>query len=473
MKMSFAQHFAFDAGLDLMVGGQTNGIPPMFACFDYQPASSVPEGRDCVVVAGRRNHKAIPGHIAKRAKRAVVIVCPGDQTFWNKGAPIPANIMRIFTTNRLHADPRVTSVPLGVRSSKQQLLRYARRHRPSRNHWDRALLYLNFAMGSRYDVPAEQRGLDSRRNIADRLRGEKWVTDRLSAEAVKGKNALYRYYTEVMQHKFIVSPEGFGIDCYRHWESLYLGAIPIVQRSEHMETFSDLPILYTDDYSEITEAYLRDVYEDFCSRTFDFSKLYAPYYSGLLVDSVSQLEDPACILLLSEEKEADQWPAKLYLSRLSRYLDPHRDLKTGNLIPASEHDQPNWRATDGAHVRFDADGGLVVESTSETHLAGASLELSTINGVTYRVHGEFRRNGSSIEPAQLRVIDPLGTVYGEATLPDGESRLNFTFNAAKQGTCLQFRPGCSGTLSIKIEPAVDLVPTSEEPMIEAGFSLRG
>ena len=92
MRMSFANHYAFDPPLDLTISSQPNGIPSMFACFDYQPAHSVPEGRDCVVIVGRRNHGAIVEHIAERARRAVVIVCPGDKPFNNLGQPIPENI---------------------------------------------------------------------------------------------------------------------------------------------------------------------------------------------------------------------------------------------------------------------------------------------------------------------------------------------------------------------------------------------
>jgi hypothetical protein len=461
--MSFDTHYAFDPPHDLTLNGQTNGIPSMFTCFDYQPVEAVPEGRDCVVVIGKRNHRAIVDHIAERARRAVVIVCPGDKPFDNRGQPIPDNILRIFTTNRIHPDPRVTSVPIGVRSSKLQLMRYARRHRPRGDHRDRALLYLNFTIGTRYDVPAERRGLSSRRVIAGRLRGEEWVTDRVSAEAVKGEGALFKYLTDVMQHKFVASPEGFGIDCYRHWESLYLGAIPIVQRSEHMESFSDLPILFTDDFTEISEPYLKDVYEQYCSRTFDFSKLYGPYYTRMLVEAASELEDPEYLLLLSDEEPSGWWPAQGFLGRLSRFDGPYRHgdlLRAGDLIPSNDYEHRSWEAMNGAQVSFDSSGAVMVEHASDSELVGAKLELRTLRGVTYRVHGEMRSTDGASPLPRLEVTGAQAkqVIYGQAVAVGAQTTIDFTFQSGKTGAFVQFRPGRSAMLDIKIEPVLDLIP---------------
>lgn len=466
MRMSFATHYAFDPALDLMVHVQPNGLPPMFACFDFKRAESIPQGRDCVVVVGGRNHAAISEQIAERARRAVVIICPTDKQFDNIGQPLPDNVIRIFTTNRDMSDPRVISFPLGVKSTKLQLLRYARRHRPTPNHRDRSMLYLNFATGDRYDVPAGRRGLPPRKEIASRFRGEDWVTDRVSVGAVQGEGALVKYLADVMKHKFVVSPEGFGIDCYRHWESLYLGAIPIVQRSEHMAEFSDLPIVYTEDYSEITQSYLADVYEQYCSRSFDFSRLYAPCYTSMLVDAVNELDDPAFLVLLSDERSIQArangdrcfWPAQEYLDRLSRYDSPYPgDLPAGNLIPSNEHDQRQWVAMNGAEVSFGPGGAISVEHIADPGLAGAKLDLPTVRGVSYRVHGEMRSidEGSPMPRLDVIAAQVSQKVYGRVDATDAATTFDFTFLSTKFGARLLFFPGRAATLSIAVEPVID------------------
>lgn len=454
--MSFATHYSFDPPTEFMISSQTNGLPPMFACFNFEQAETVPEGRDCVVIVGRRNHKAIVGEIADRARKAVVIVCPGDKTFRNAGRPLPENIVRVFTTNRFHADLRVVSVPLGIRYSRAQLLRFARRHRPDVPHGDRPLLYMNFSTGDHYNLPADRRRSARRQDIAGWFRGKEWVTDRSAMQAVDGQAALFRYYSELMQHRFVVSPEGYGIDCYRHWEALYLGSIPIVQRSQHMRSFADLPILFTDDYSEIDHAYLCDAYDEFSSRLFDFSRLYAPWYTQLFVDAVRKLEDPAFVLLLSDERNP-LWPAKFYLSRLSRYAD---DLRIANLVPTSEHEQPQWQPINGARLEINSDGAIIVEVPSETDAVGALLELNTVNGVTYHAHGEMRQMAENCRPPRLQVTTPKGKVYGEASGSGGATQIDFTFTSAKNGALLQFRPGRTGLLKIRIEPWVSPIPST-------------
>jgi len=90
----------------------------------------------------------------------------------------------------------------------------------------------------------------------------------------------HTYYKKLKQYKFIVSPEGNGIDCHRHYEALLCGSIPIIERNDHViNKYKCCPILYTKDYSEITEEYLHKVYNIMIDKVFDFSPLFLSYYS--------------------------------------------------------------------------------------------------------------------------------------------------------------------------------------------------
>ena len=83
-------------------------------------------------------------------------------------------------------------------------------------------------------------------------------------------------------YKFIISPEGNGIDCHRHYEALLSGCIPIIEDNKHMRRkYSNMPVLYTKDYSEINEAYLLNKYNEFLNKKFDFSKLFLSNYSEI------------------------------------------------------------------------------------------------------------------------------------------------------------------------------------------------
>jgi len=70
------------------------------------------------------------------------------------------------------------------------------------------------------------------------------------------------YLQNLKDYKFIVSPEGNGVDCHRTWEALYLKTIPIVDRSLVTEYFSKyFPMVLVDDWDTFTLDQLEGVYE--------------------------------------------------------------------------------------------------------------------------------------------------------------------------------------------------------------------
>jgi hypothetical protein len=103
-----------------------------------------------------------------------------------------------------------------------------------------------------------------------------------------GKNSIQNiklephiYFSSLPSYKFIISPEGNGIDCHRHYEALIAGCIPIIEYNEKIEEkYRGLPILYTKDYSEITPEYLENKYNEMANQQYDFSRLFLSYYSN-------------------------------------------------------------------------------------------------------------------------------------------------------------------------------------------------
>ena len=72
------------------------------------------------------------------------------------------------------------------------------------------------------------------------------------------------YLQHLKKHKFCISPEGNGIDCYRTWESLYMKTIPICKRSIVVEEFAKtFPIYIVDDWSEFDINKVWDSYRSF------------------------------------------------------------------------------------------------------------------------------------------------------------------------------------------------------------------
>lgn len=89
---------------------------------------------------------------------------------------------------------------------------------------------------------------------------------------------FFDYLKEMAQFKFVLSPRGVGIDCYRTWEALIVGSIPIVKSSYLDPLYKDLPILIINDWNQITEAFLNKKYAEITSKQYRLDKLCMPYW---------------------------------------------------------------------------------------------------------------------------------------------------------------------------------------------------
>jgi len=90
---------------------------------------------------------------------------------------------------------------------------------------------------------------------------------------------------------FIVSPPGAGLDCFRTWEAIILGNIPILLKTPHFtETslFDELPVVFIENYSEITlenmEIWKAEFIEKF--ESYKFEKLTLKYWEDKFVEDL-------------------------------------------------------------------------------------------------------------------------------------------------------------------------------------------
>jgi len=55
----------------------------------------------------------------------------------------------------------------------------------------------------------------------------------------------------LLDHRFVISPPGNGLDCHRTWEAIYLGCVPVVLKTTLPEELTNnLPILAVDEWDE-------------------------------------------------------------------------------------------------------------------------------------------------------------------------------------------------------------------------------
>lgn len=268
-----------------LIGGRLDHIHDIFLGFDYEVVDFLPpKGGDMVLLVDSVDQMSKIAKLGQHRGRIVLVAAPSDATFC---ADLSPNVQAAFVSNNSLDDERVTNVPVGIRRKKVPYLDSVRLERsPAR---DRGL-YANFTV---YRADWFNRDKPHiRYTLAKRFADKDWVTSDLADRARTSSETLCRYYREITRHQFVLSPEGLGADCYRHWECLYLGAIPVIRKSTAMMTFSELPILFTEDYSEIEPSYLEMQWREFRERRFDLRRLRKSYYRQCFLEAISRLSNP-------------------------------------------------------------------------------------------------------------------------------------------------------------------------------------
>lgn len=98
-----------------------------------------------------------------------------------------------------------------------------------------------------------------------------------------------QYYTELSKYKMCLSPPGAGLDCYRTWECMYLGVVPIVLRTEGMESlFENLPVILLS-LEELENLTINKLYEEYINiikkistNKIQWEKLHLSYWIDLV-----------------------------------------------------------------------------------------------------------------------------------------------------------------------------------------------
>jgi Exostosin family len=88
-----------------------------------------------------------------------------------------------------------------------------------------------------------------------------------------------KYINGLRSHPFCLSPRGNGIDTHRTWECLYAGCIPIVQKTVALREFQGLPILFVDQWRDVSEAsILTKIRDEYYQKKWDLRKLTLSYW---------------------------------------------------------------------------------------------------------------------------------------------------------------------------------------------------
>jgi hypothetical protein len=202
----------------------------------------------------------------------------------------PPQVAHWFSTNVQTKDQRLSALPLGLANSycditlKAPLIAAHSRPFAERPHW----LYVNFRTSSN---PAVRE--PAMRHFRS-LREPDWVTVQEAGRDFEG------FLEEMTSHRFVLCPPGNGTDTHRLWEALYSRTIPVALAHPAMNAFRDLPILFVEDFRQLTHNFLAREYARITSSQWTWQKLFVPWWRERIRDQQEKLEGENAMLPRSE-----------------------------------------------------------------------------------------------------------------------------------------------------------------------------
>jgi hypothetical protein len=192
---------------------------------------------------------------------------------------IPDNVLCISAVNAISHGGKVIPAPYGLQ----------RKMYPNDDRIDHIKNYIE-------NLPQNPSGLlyvshDEGSNI-ERIGIKELFYNKSWAEVHDQRVAYSVFLYNLSQSKFMICPRGNAIDCHRNWEVLYMRRVPIMKRHPYLEIlFKDYPVLFVNEYSEITKELLeKNDYLFQQAQEINLGKLTLPYFYDSIIESVIKKE---------------------------------------------------------------------------------------------------------------------------------------------------------------------------------------
>lgn len=216
--------------------------------FDFLKTTDI---KNITLLSGDNDHSANPN--------GCITTFPHDN-FASAYTPIaPKNIKKWFAQNAQVFNNFITPLPIGLRPPwvESTIFNYDGIEKMKIKCDRDLLIYSNFNKST---------------NPVQRKEIEQILNSNFNINTAYGDSA--EYCKNLQRHKFIACPPGNGKDTHRVWESLYFGAIPIVEDSPMNRYFAlHFPILVIDRWTDLSTEFLNSEYDRLKNSKFDLNLL--------------------------------------------------------------------------------------------------------------------------------------------------------------------------------------------------------
>jgi hypothetical protein len=148
------------------------------------------------------------------------------------------SIDRIYSVNLVDASEKVTAIPLGLESPSYRSAGRLKDFTRKINYQTKTRVYSFLAVWNNETYPET------------RVEALNIYLHRKDTFATGERIAPQTFHNLARRSLFVVCPRGNGLDTHRVWEALYLGAVPMIRKSEYFAALKGWPVWIVESWDE-------------------------------------------------------------------------------------------------------------------------------------------------------------------------------------------------------------------------------
>ena len=212
------------------------------------------EGNDASWVSYLLTYNDLLALCAGCPENKFVIFTSHEDTPIDEHIRLPDNVLAVHATNAVYNNDRVIPFPYGLQrplgEDDNRIQKMKARVEKDEKVTPNKLLYINCGLGGERNA--------KERAYLPNFGGLDWTTCRFDKDSKFFPYERYDDFLDEMQnHKFMICPEGHGVDCHRNWESLYMRRVPVMKLSPYFaRLMAGFPVLFVKEWSDVTKELL-------------------------------------------------------------------------------------------------------------------------------------------------------------------------------------------------------------------------
>jgi hypothetical protein len=187
---------------------------------------------DRVFIRGSRVYRFEFQFLRYSRRKHIFVIHNSDQSFDQaKLDLLLPYTLHIYAINTTVKHPKLTTIPLGFPDGALSFLPTFKRPDVPRD----IEIYMNFSVNTNI-----QKRMDCYNTLKDDPR-----------VVMKGERKCEEYYEDLCRSKYVLCPEGTGMDTHRVWEAIFCGATPVVLRNPLADLYAAYPVKIVESWNKI------------------------------------------------------------------------------------------------------------------------------------------------------------------------------------------------------------------------------